>query len=105
MAAVWTVQTIESLPVYEGKTEVVANVTVLVTDVGNFSQKVGIDYSNVSNDPNFTPWSQLTQEEVISWVKSSLGPEMVEKIERDVALPNPEPIPSPPLPWAQTQGA
>lgn len=100
MSATWTIQGIQSIPVYEGKTNVVANVTVVVNDVGRYSQTVGVDYSNVGDDPNFKPWQQLTQDEVLSWVKASLGPERVARIEQDVKLPSPEPISSPPLPWS-----
>jgi len=99
MSAVWTIQNMTSVPLYEGKQDVVATVTVLVTDVSSYGQIVGIDYSNVGNEPNFTPWDQLTQDEVLTWTKASLGAERVAKIEADVALPIPEPTPQPPIPW------
>jgi hypothetical protein len=99
MSAIWTVQNISSVPSFEGKENVVATITVLASDVSSYGQVVGIDYSNVGNNPNFKPWDQLSKEEVLSWAKAALGVERVAKIEQDITQPTLQPQPQSTLPW------
>jgi hypothetical protein len=51
----------------------------------------------------YTPYNQLTQEQVIGWVKDSLGEEQVTELEANVAtqIQNQKtpPVVTPPLPW------
>ena len=100
MSVVWTVQNMTSVPSYEEKQNVVATVTISATDVSSYGQTVGIDYSNVGNAPDFKPWDELSEKEVLSWAKAALGVERVAKIEEDVAFPYPETNTQPPLPWS-----
>jgi hypothetical protein len=102
MTAVWTVTEIDELPTYEGKTRVVANVGVIVSDVSTWTQKVGLNYSSVGTDPNYTDWGDLTQDQILTWVKASLGADMVAHVEAQVAQepPSPDMVETNNLPWA-----
>lgn len=52
----------------------------------------------------YTPYSQLTSEQVIGWVKSSLGEEGVaeyeSKVDTQISSAQTPPVVQPPLPWA-----
>jgi hypothetical protein len=61
----------------------------------------GIAYSA---DTSFTPYDQLTEDQVIGWVRSAMTFTQAENIEASLArgiedMVNP-PIVTPPLPWA-----
>lgn len=53
---------------------------------------------------SFTPYDQLTQEQVLGWVFSELGQEFKDNVEADVsakvAAKINHPVVTPPLPWA-----
>lgn len=54
-------------------------------------------------DGSFTPYDELTQDQVIGWVKASLGQEQIALLEANVAAQideqaNPKVV-APPLPW------
>ena len=57
-------------------------------------------------EEGFVPYANLTEEEVVGWVKSSLGTEGVESIEKSLASQvdnkiNPPVVPAvKPLPWS-----
>lgn len=56
----------------------------------------------VAGEP-FTPYADLTQDQVIGWVQDAMGPEWIASIEANVEKQiqdqiNP-PVVSPPLPW------
>jgi hypothetical protein len=62
---------------------------------------VGVTYDPA--DP-FTPYDQLTQDQVIGWTKGALGADRVDELEANIDaqlanLANP-PVVTPPLPWA-----
>ncbi|MBT5234632.1 MAG: hypothetical protein HOM18_04985 [Candidatus Marinimicrobia bacterium] len=86
MSAIWKVDNIESIPLFEGKENVAKNVYITVTDATTYSQKVGIDFSGVGTATNYIAWDSMKEDTVIAWVKSSLGDEMVAKIEADVSI-------------------
>lgn len=61
---------------------------------------VGLTYN--ASEP-FTPYPDLTQDQVIGWVQAALGPEQIAQMEAALAANiaaqiNP-PVVSPPLPW------
>ena len=53
----------------------------------------------------FTPYDQLTQDEVVSWIEESLGPitlaQMQAQADAAIAAQYASPITNPPLPWEQ----
>lgn len=93
-------------PTYEGEADVVFNVHWLL--VANDGTYVGTVYGScgLTLDPNapFIPFADLTEEQVIGWVKDALGAEQVAVLEANVAQQiedqiNP-PVVTPPLPWS-----
>lgn len=74
--------------------------TALNDETGATATTQGIQ--NVPIDPTapFTPYADLTEAQVIGWVQTGLGTELVAQYEADVTNQvNPEFI-APPLPWA-----
>lgn len=102
----WTVTAMNCYPQAEGQTDVAFNIHWLLTGTdGTHSASVygtvGVTY--VAGTP-YTPYNQLTQDQVVGWVKEALGNEQVAAYEANVAQQianqvNP-PVVTPPLPWA-----
>lgn len=101
----WVVEQMNCYPSAEGQTDVVFTVhwRVNATD-GTFYATaygtVGITY--VAGSP-YTPYADLTQDQVIGWVQNAMGPEQVASIEAGLATSianqvNP-PVVTPLLPW------
>ena len=102
----WTIAQLDCYPEHEGKTDVVFTVHWRLdgTD-GEYTAGV---YGSVglTLDPEapFTPYAELTKDQVIGWVKDALGADQVADYEASVAGQidaqiNP-PVVTPPLPWA-----
>jgi DNA polymerase III delta subunit len=99
----WNIVSINAIPNLNNETNVVAEVTYSVSN-GSFTniKKQTITYNFTSP---FTPFSSLTEAEVISWVQAALTPEGV--VAEQTALDNlPLPLILPiniplaqPLPW------
>jgi len=102
----WAVVQMDAYPERDGKTDVVF--TVHWTLTGSEAGFVGTAYGSagVTVDPNapFTPYADLTQEQVIDWVKAAMNAERVAALEASVANQiNEQIVPSavtPPLPWS-----
>ena len=101
----WVIEQMNCYPTYESQTDVVFTVhwRLNATD-GTYNATaygtVGVTYE--AGTP-FTPYAQLTQDEVVGWVQAALGPEQVASLEAGLATniadqANP-PVVSPPLPW------
>ena len=103
---IWAVAQMDAYPERDGKTDVVF--TVHWTLTGSEAGFVGTSYGTVgvtvAPDAPFTPYADLTQDQVVSWVKSALGDEQVAAYEAAVANQiNEQIVPSvvtPPLPWS-----
>ena len=104
----WTILQLDCLPDYEGQVDycITAHWQCTGSD-GTFSGQVYNTQSfNVTGDkPDFVPFDQLTEAQVVQWVQDALTPEGVTATETSIATQienqvNP-PIVSPPLPWAQ----
>ena len=102
----WAVAQMNAYPEYEGKPDVVF--TVHWTLNGTDETYAGSVYGSVglTLDPEapYTPYADLTQEQVISWVQDALGEEAVLGYEANVAeqISNQiaPPVVTPPLPWS-----
>ena len=102
----WNIVAMDAYPQHEGETDVVFTVhwTLTGTDgtyTGYVYGSVGVTYDSSSA---FTPYAQLTQDQVIGWAKEALGAEQVTNYEANVTAQienqiNP-PVVTPPLPWA-----
>ena len=102
----WGVVQMDAYPEYEGHADVVFTVhwTLNGTD-GTYNGSV---YGSVglTLDPEgkYTPYTDLTEAQVIGWVQDALGEEQVKSYEANVAAQiaaqiDP-PVVTPPLPWA-----
>jgi hypothetical protein len=102
----WVVEQMNCYPEKDGETDVVFTVHWRCNGVdGQYS---GTSYGSQSvtyeAGAPFTPYADLTQDQVIGWVKEAMGQERVDEIEVNVAnqienQKNP-PVVTPPLPWA-----
>jgi len=99
----WGVNSMESYPEAQGLTDVVCTVNWVCngTDGTNDGAIVGSIGVTLNPDAPYTPYAELTQNQVVLWVQEALGPDMVKDIEtavgvqitnnyyRPVVLPNP----------------
>ena len=106
----WIVTSMDAYPQYESETNVVFNVSWMCE--GNNKGLPAATYGSVRNSTpvayaagsTFTPYDQLTNDQVIGWVQDALGKDSINQIyaEIDVQIAtklNP-PVVTPPLPWA-----
>lgn len=101
----WNIQQLDCYPELDGDTDVVFTVHWQLNGTdgtynGSVYGSVGVTLDEGSA---FTPYDQLTQAQVIGWVKDALGEEAVTGYEANVAQQiadqiNP-PVVSPALPW------
>jgi len=104
----WSVIQMDAYPERDGKTDVVFTIhwTLSGSEAGFVGSAYGAQNVTIDLDAPFTPYADLTQEQVIGWVKAAMGAERVTAIETGVANQiNEQIVPSvvtPPLPWAAT---
>lgn len=101
----WNVVQMDCYPEKDGLTDVVFTIHWTLTAVdGDYT---GYAYGSVGvtldEGSPYTPYADLTQDQVVGWVKDSLGAEQVASLEAGVATQienqiNP-PVVTPPLPW------
>jgi len=104
----WTATALIGYPTFDGETDVVTRASYTV--LGDDGEGHTADYSNWQETPldpsvPFIPYADLTNDIVIGWVQSNLGPDRVAAIEESIAIviqrqvtPPPEPEVLP-LPW------
>lgn len=103
----WTVAQLDAYPTYENHTDVVFTVHWRMdgTDGEHTAGVYGSVGLTLDPEADFTPYADLTEAQVVGWVKDALGEEQVAGYEANVAaqidaLVNP-PVVTPPLPWAE----
>jgi hypothetical protein len=101
----WIVTQLDAYPEFAGTEDVVFSVHWRLngTDGAHEASTYGSVVLNLDAESSFTPYEDLTQEQVVGWVKDALGEEQVAQQEAFVAKQiadqiNP-PVVSPPLPW------
>lgn len=102
----WSVVQMDAYPELNGETDVVFTVHWNLAGIEQTYQ--GYAYGSVGvtvdQDAAFTPYADLTQEQVVAWVKSALGAEQVASYEANVAKQIEDqispPVVVPPLPWS-----
>ena len=101
----WVIEQMDCYPTSEGQTDVVfnvhwrANATNVIYSATSYGT-VGVTYE--AGSP-YTPYADLTQDQVIGWVQAAMGAEQVAAIEAALTTQidnqiNP-PIVAPALPW------
>lgn len=102
----WKVEQMTSYPTYSGKSDVVFNVgwKAICDDGGHLGYSFGTQIIELDPSAPFTPYKDLTEDQVIEWVKSSLGEDGVIKVEAEIQeminLSKNPPVVTYPLPWA-----
>lgn len=102
----WVIVQMDAYPQADGETDVVFNVhwRLNATD-GTYNGSVyGSQGVALNPEAPFTPYADLTQDQVIGWVQDAMGAEQVASYEANVAAQieaqaNP-PVVTPPLPWS-----
>lgn len=102
----WKITELSCYPEFEGQSNVIFNANWILfgTDGVTICQINGTQpLTYVAGSP-FTPYSSLTQSQVVDWVKSAMGSDAVlanEKIVNDLVVETivPETY-QPPLPWS-----
>lgn len=105
----WAVSALDCYPEYEGHEDVVfvCHWRLDGTD-GEYTAGVyGTVGLTLDPEAPYTPYADLTEAQVIGWVKDALGEEQVASYEENVAnqiaaLVNP-PVVTPPLPWGAAE--
>ncbi len=102
----WNVVQMDAYPEKDGKQDVVFTVHWNLTGVdGDYNGYVyGTVGVTLDHEAQYTPYAELTQDQVIGWVKSALGDEQVAQYESNVQAQieqqkNPTVV-TPPLPWS-----
>lgn len=104
----WTISKMDCVPQEDGKTDVVvtAHWNVLATDGTYASNAYGTQSFTFNPTKSFTPFTNLTQEQVVGWVQAGMGIDAVtalqENLDKQIADQVNPPIVTPPLPWAVT---
>ena len=104
----WSIQQMSVMPVLDGQTDVVisAQWNLLGEDQGYSYNLSGFQNFTLAQGEGFTPYDQLTEVQVIGWVKDTMGESQVSNLEASVqgslnSLINPPVQPEiAPLPWA-----
>lgn len=109
----WGVLEMACYPEYEGQTDVVFEVNWCCTATNPDSPlfltatNTGVATLSLSLvEAPFTPYADLTQEQVIGWVQSALGEEGVAavyaRLDAQIQAKITPPVVTPPLPWIET---
>jgi hypothetical protein len=97
----WTITNMTCLPEVDGYTDVVVQVSWKCIGTDGTHTGEQYDINSFTFDPtNFTPYADLTQEEVLSWVWSTVDQTAIEAVvaAQIANLANP-PVVALPLPW------
>ena len=105
MATVWTISQLDCKPQEDGKTDVVVTAHWQCTGTQDeySAQVYGTASFTLEQGAGFTPYADLTQDQVLGWCYASgVDKDATEaSVNTQIAnLINP-PIVTPPLPWAQ----
>ena len=101
----WNIQAMDCVPQEDGHTDVVvvAHWNVSATDGTYTSSAYGTQSFTLEQGGSFTPYADLTQEQVVGWVQEAMGIDAVTKLQENLDKQienqiNP-PIVTLPLPW------
>jgi hypothetical protein len=103
----WTIKQMSTVPQLDGESDVVVSAVWQATGIeSGFSAFVnGVQQFTLQQGETFTPYDQLTQQQVIDWVQQAMGANGVTSINACLegqldSMINPPPQPAPqPLPW------
>jgi hypothetical protein len=102
----WAVVQMDCYPEEDGEMDVVFNVhwTLTGTEAGFSGNVYGSQAVTYGAGSSFTPYADLTEDQVINWVQNAMGAEQVAAYEANVAEQINDqiapPVVTPPLPWS-----
>jgi hypothetical protein len=102
----WNIAALNCKPQEEGNTDVVvtAHWTVSATDGTYTSSSYGTQSFTFDSTKSFTPFADLTQDQVVGWVQEEMGIDAVtalkESLDKQIEEQVNPPIVTPPLPWS-----
>jgi hypothetical protein len=102
----WSVVQMDAYPEFDGEQDVVFTVhwTLTGTDGTYNGSAYGSVGVSTSTSGAFTPYADLTLDQVVGWVQDALGEEQVAAYEANVAQQIADqidpPVVTPPLPWS-----
>ena len=104
---IWSILQMNIVPVLDGQQDVVVSAQWQITGVQDtYTANIsGWRNFELQQGAGFTPYDQLTEEQVIGWVQASYGEDTISSFENNIqekinAQINPPPEPQPaPLPW------
>jgi hypothetical protein len=102
----WDITALNSYPEYMGNQDVVFTIFATYTGTdGTYSSSINISQALIlSNGSTFTPYADLTEEQVLGWLLAALTPyqigQMQSKITTQIIADNQPPFVQLPLPWS-----
>ena len=81
MTYTWNNKTVDTYPSFEGETDVIFNVHWRLTgedtdgNVGSTYGTIALDTSDLSN---FTPFADITEEQINGWVEAAMGEDEIQ---------------------------
>ena len=103
----WSVSQLDAYPEYEGNADVVFTVhwTLNGTEGEHTAGVYGSAGLTLDPEASYVPYADLTEAQVIGWVKDALGEEAVTGYEANVAQQIADqltpPVVTPQLPWSE----
>ena len=102
----WTITALNSYPEYMEEQDVVFTIFATYTGTdGTYSSDIILSQAlNISNNTTFTPYSELTEQQVLGWLLAALTPQQISqmqsKITAQIIADNQPPFVQLPLPWS-----
>jgi len=105
----WTVTNLYTIPVSASEQDYVVTALYLVTGVdGTYTASLSnsAQFEVIADQPDFTPYADLTETQVLGWITDQLGPDGVANLEAciqgqiDSQINPPVSPENTPLPWS-----
>jgi hypothetical protein len=102
----WHITALNSYPEYMGNQDVVFTIFATYTGTdGTYSSSINISQALILDfDGTFTPYADLTEQQVLGWLLAALTPEQIDqmqsKITAQIIADNQPPFVQLPLPWS-----
>ena len=102
----WTITALNSYPEYMGEQDVVFSIFATYTGTdGTYSSSVDISQSLIiGNETTFTPYADLTEEQVLGWLLAALTQQQINQMQsnitKQIIADNQPPFVQLPLPWS-----
>lgn len=102
----WVIEQLQCYPQHDNHTDVVFNICWRrqATDGSHNADIYGAQAVTLDPSATFTPFEQLTEAQVISWLEDAFGPEQLEaqkaSLDKQIADQINPPVVRPALPWA-----